>query len=275
MVSVEKQLIHRAREAERIVRSAGQLARHHFARTGDLRVERKGLQDYVSAADREVEALIKTELASTFPGEGFLGEESGGVIEEPIWVTDPIDGTTNFLRAIPLYGISLAFVRDGRTEVGVIYLPELDELYSATIASPTLRNGQPTAVRSTSELDEALVILGYNVNRPEDGFLSGVERLSQAKCEFRRFGSATLALCMVASGRADAFWQPFLQPWDALAGLLLVEQSGGCANDFLADDGLRAGSPVLATSKAIADKLSAHLRVPLKDADVTQSTPTA
>ena len=264
MVSAKQELQHRADEAERIVRLAGELARQHFARVGELRVEKKGLQDYVSAADREVEALIKAELANAFADEPFLGEESGGVVGDPIWVADPIDGTSNFLRSIPLYGISLAFVRAGRTEVGVIYLPELDELYRATSSTATSLNGAPIFVRTATDLEEALVILGFNMDRPKEDFLSGLGRLYDAKCEFRRFGSATLGLCMVASGRADAFWQRFLYPWDALAGLLLIEQAGGRANDFLANDGLRSGNQVLATSSAIAERLSEHLGVPLR-----------
>lgn len=263
MVSVDE-LTHRLAEAERIVRKAGRLARHHFAHLGDLRVEKKGLQDYVSAADREVEALIQDELARTFPGDAFLGEESGGAIADSMWVSDPIDGTTNFLRAIPLYGISLAFVHNGATELGVIYLPQLDELYAATQASPAVCNGQPIRVRAGVGLADALVIIGYGHTCPPDEFLKYLGRLFAAKCEFRRFGSATVSLCMVASGRVDAFWQQHLHPWDALAGLLIIEQAGGRVSDFLADDGLQHGSALLAASPEIADALSAQLDVPLK-----------
>ena len=263
MVSVDE-LKHRLAEAERIVRKAGRLARHHFAHLPELSIETKGLQDFVSAADREVEKLIRDELARAFPDEAFLGEESGGPIDNPIWVSDPIDGTTNFLRAIPLYGISLAFVRDGQTEVGVIYLPQLDELYAATHDGPALCNGQPTRVRASAGLHEALVVVGFGLSKFPDDFLKYLGRLFEAGCEFRRLGSATVALCLVASGRVDAFWQQHLKPWDALAGLLIIDRAGGRVSDFLSDDGLGRGNAVLAASPEIADDLSQRLDVPLK-----------
>ena len=263
MVSVDE-LRNRLAEAERIVRKAGRLARHHFAHVGALQIEKKGVQDYVSAADREVEELIRDEIERAFPGEAFLGEESGGAVADPIWVSDPIDGTNNFLRAIPLYGISLAFVRGSQTEVGVIYLPQLDELYSATTDAPAMLNGQPIRVRSSARLDEAVVIVGFDSSRPRSEFLTYLDRLFEAQCEFRRFGSVTVSLCLVASGRTEAFWQQHLKPWDALAGMLIVERAGGRVSDFLADDGLGRGSSVLAAAPEIADALSTRLEVPLK-----------
>lgn len=255
MVSVDE-LRHRLAEAERIVRKAGRLARHHFAHVGELSIERKGVQDYVSAADREVEMLIRDEIERVFPGEAFLGEESGGQIADPIWVSDPIDGTNNFLRAIPLYGISLAFVHQSQTEVGVIYLPQLDELYTATRTGPAMVDGKPTQVRASKGLNESLVVVGFDPTRPREDFFDYMARLFDAKIEFRRFGSATVSLCMVASARVDAFWQQHLKPWDCLAGMLIVERAGGRVSDFLSADGLRQGGPVLATAPEIADDLA-------------------
>ena len=263
MASVDD-LRHRLAEAERIVRKAGRLAREYFANLADLQVETKGLQDYVSAADRQVEALIQEELARVFSDEAFVGEETGGDVADPVWVADPIDGTTNFLRAIPLFGISLAFVRNGRTEVGVIYLPQLDEMYAARADGPALLNGKPMRVRASRGLHESLIVVGYDPSRPKADFLHALGQLFDAKCEFRRFGSATFGLCMVSSGRVDAFWQQHLKPWDALAGMLIVERAGGRVSDFLSDDGLRQGSAVLVATPEIADELSALLEISLR-----------
>ena len=262
MVS-DNDLEQRLATAERIVREAGRLARSHFARVGELQVERKGLQDYVSAADREVEALIRDRLGQAFPNEAFLGEETGGEIVDPIWVADPIDGTANFLRSIPLYGTSLAFVREGRTELGIIYLPQLDQMFTAIMNGPAQQDGRPIRVRNAKDLNEALVIIGYNPRRSKSAFFETLGQLLTSDCEFRRFGSATFSLCMVASGRTDAFWQDHLRPWDAIAGLLIVQRAGGRVNDFLADDGLRSGSPVLAASATVAEALSQLVGIPL------------
>ncbi|MEL7370105.1 MAG: inositol monophosphatase [Myxococcota bacterium] len=262
MVS-DKEQRQRRQQAERILRKAAQLSRRHFSNLGALEVEAKGLQDYVSAADREVEELIKTELAQTFAGESFLGEESGGDIDQALWVSDPIDGTHNFLRGIPLYGISLAFVVDARTVVGAIYLPELDQMYSATLEGAAMLNDDTTVVRQPRALNESLVVIGYNPSRADDTYFADLRGLLDAGCDIRRFGSATYGLCMVAGGRVDGFWQQHLQPWDAMAGLLIIERAGGRVNDFGAE-GLRQGSVVLAAAPTIADELSRHLRIELK-----------
>ena len=97
--------------ATQLILEAGQLAAKHFAHREDLTRETKGPQDFVSIADREVESLIRTRLAEAFPTDGFLGEESGGEIGERCWVVDPIDGTNNFLRGLPLWGVSIAYTR--------------------------------------------------------------------------------------------------------------------------------------------------------------------
>src|SRR5688572_27836476 len=109
--------------AEAAAREAGSVARDEFANLDTISIEKKGLQDWVSAADREVEKLLKARLLAAFPEDGFLGEEFGGVEKDGVWVVDPIDGTGNFVRGIPLFGISIAYWYRGEPVVGVIYDP--------------------------------------------------------------------------------------------------------------------------------------------------------
>ena len=247
----------RLAEARQITGAAAALARRHFEHLHRLETETKGLQDYVSAADREVEALLRERVARAFPGEGFLGEEGG--LEggtEALWVADPIDGTTNFLRGLPLFGVSLAFVQGGVTQLGIIEEPAAHATYAARRGGGATRNDAPVRVRACAGLERAVVGLGFNLRQDRDTFMACLTRLFDAGAEFRRLGSATMGLAYVAAGRLDAFWQLHLSAWDVLAGLLLVEEAGGVASDFLAADGLLRGNPVLAAGPQIASELA-------------------
>jgi myo-inositol-1(or 4)-monophosphatase len=253
----------RRRTAETIARRAGEVARRHFRDLGALEVETKGRQDYVSRADREVEQVIREALAREFPGEGFLGEETGGEIAEPMWVVDPIDGTTNFLRGIPMFAISMAWVAEGRTQVGVVYEPATDKMYSATSDGPATLDGRPLSVRPCPGLEEAIVAFGYSERSGREPFLERFPRVLRAHAEFRRLGAATIGLVSVAAGQTDAFFQLHLSPWDVLAGLLIVERAGGVTKDFLARDGLRKGNVTFCAAPGIAEDLAQLLEVEL------------
>jgi len=145
-----------------LIRDAGEMAAGFFARRGSLTRERKGPQDFVSVADREVEALIRSRLAAAFPADGFLGEESGGGAGERCWVVDPIDGTNNFLHGLPLWGVSIAYAIEGEPVIGLIYLPCIGRLYSAVRGGGARCNGAPIAVSGTGDLAEAMITLGVS-----------------------------------------------------------------------------------------------------------------
>lgn len=230
---------------ERIAREAGALARRYFDDVASIRIEMKGLQDQVSIADREVESLIKRRVAELFPNDVCLGEESGGVPGGAMWVIDPIDGTTNFLRGFPHYAVSIAFVANTDIEVGVIYDPSADDLYSARRGAGAKLNGRTIRARATEKLEEAVLCIGFSHNASIPDFISAVQQLLERGAEFRRIGSAALGLAHVAAGRFDAFWQKRLRAWDVLAGILLVREAGGRTNDFLANDGLERGNAAL------------------------------
>src|SRR3977135_1799780 len=160
--------------AQKIARQAGALAHEYFSQRGALAVESKGAQDYVSQADRAVEALIRAELAQEFPDDAFLGEETvasfaGG--EERIWIVDPIDGTHNFLRGAHYYCVSIAFVAHGRREIGVVFAPEPDELFHALREHGAWRThrGRDERLQASSctSLSSALVCLGHHDRYPE------------------------------------------------------------------------------------------------------------
>lgn len=238
------------------VREAGEAARHAFrSRTDEDRYELKGPQDYVSRTDREVERLIRDRIAARFPDDCFFGEEDGGVFGDHLWVADPIDGTSNFVRGIPAFCVSLAYLRQGVVQIGVIYDPMQDELFVAERGRGASLNGRPLRVSRETELARATVEAGWSTRLPMERYLHLLGRLAASGAGIRRGGSGALALAYVAAGRLDAYCELHINAWDVLAALLMIEEAGGWTNDFLAGDGLRSGNPVLACTPGLKDAL--------------------
>ena len=219
-----------------ILREAGHLARDYFIRREQLAVEHKGMQDLVSIADREVEALIRTRLSAAFPDDGLLGEEHGGADGEAqgaFWVIDPIDGTANFLRGMPYWSVALAYLIDGRTEIGVTYDPVHDELFWARRGAGAFRNER--AIRVSEQTDPKQAVLGstYTFKMAVDDYVRLIEGILRAGADHRRMGSTALMMCHVADGRLDGCLTMYCNSWDVIGGLLLVQEAGGAASDFL------------------------------------------
>ncbi len=243
--------------AQTLADEAGALALQYFERRAELLVELKGPQDLVSAADRAVEALIRRRVAEHFPADAVLGEEEGGAIAESIWVVDPIDGTTNFLRGLPHYCVSIAFAHQLKTQLGVVIAPTWKEKYAARLGHGATLNGAPIHVAPTERLEQSLLGWGSSRRTPMEPNLAALAQLMKAGAEYRRLGSAAINLCQVACGRLDSFYEAKLSSWDTLAGLLLVTEAGGLVNDFLARDGLTKGNETLAAcSRPIYDAIA-------------------
>ncbi|WP_243375580.1 inositol monophosphatase family protein [Microvirga solisilvae] len=239
-----------------IGREAGVLARKRFLeRPRSQLPDLKGPQDFLTATDAEVEELIRRRLGELFPKDSFFGEEGGGSFERDVWVVDPIDGTANFARGIPHFAISIAFVRDGRTEIGVVYNVMQDELYTSQRGRGVFMNGEAIKVSGLKNMQQATVEAGWSSRLPAEPYIAVVEKLKAAGANVRRGGSGTLGLAYVADGRTDAYCELHINSWDVLAGLLIIEEAGGWTNNFLAKDGLRKGNPVLACTPELAEIL--------------------
>ena len=240
-----------------VAREAGVIARRHYrARPRTQLPDFKGHQDFLTATDAEVEEHIRSRLAAICPGDAFFGEEGGGAFGDAVWVVDPIDGTANFARGIPHFAISIAFLLRGRIEIGVVYDVMQDELYAAAHGRGATLDGLPIRVSGLKEMRHATVEAGWSSRLPPEPYTALVGRLKSAGANVRRGGSGTLGLAFVADGRIDAYCELHINSWDALAGLLLVTEAGGAANDFLAGDGLASGNPVLASTPDLAGALA-------------------
>ena len=248
--------------AHSIADTAGALAVSFFEQRSSLQVEHKGLQDLVSKADRDVETLIRQRIGEAFPQDTILGEEHGGTPGESVWCIDPIDGTTNFLRGLPHWAISIGFVHQNVPQLGVIWGPTLAERFVAVRGKGATLNGKPIRVSPVEKLDEAVVAFGSSRKTGQAPYLAALGTLLSSGIEYRRLGSATHNLCQVACGRLEGYWEAKLSPWDAAAGLLIVTEAGGRTNDYFANDGMRQGNAVLATNAALYGALSQATGVP-------------
>ncbi len=239
-----------------IVRAAGALALDYFRNRATLAIEHKGQQDLVSIADRNVEELLRERLAVAFPGDAVLGEEGGGGDEaQRTWVLDPIDGTFNFLKGIPCWGVVAALVVDGRIEIGLTYDPVHDEMFTARRGGGTFRNGAPVRVSGNQGVDTSCLAVAYSFRQQRESYVAMVDAALHQGFEHRRCGSTAIQLCWVADGRCDAFVTQLCSSWDCLAGLILVEEAGGLATDFVADHGLLGKGGVAACTPALAGEI--------------------
>jgi myo-inositol-1(or 4)-monophosphatase len=246
-----------------LARSAGVLALDGFMRQAGQPIGMKGPQDYLTETDGAVEHHIRARIAVAFPGDGFLGEETGGTPGDTAWVVDPIDGTANFARAIPHFCISIAFVANGQVQLGAILNPATGELYFARKGKGATRNGQTLGVSPTTDLTATSFEMGWSNRVPLARYIAALTALFEAGSNVRRSGSGAMALAYVADGRSDGYAELHMNSWDCLAGLLLVREAGGVTGPFLSLGGLMNGAPVLAASPAVAAVLSAASGIPL------------
>lgn len=217
-------------------REAGMFLKAHV---GNARqVERKFGQatNLVTEIDKGAEEIIISRLKSKFPDHDFLGEESGShaAVSDYKWVIDPLDGTTNFTHGLPIFSVSIALEHRGDLVVGVIYDPNLDELYTAERGKGAFLNGSRIRVSKTDRLIESLLVTGfpYDIRDNPDQAVEHFRDFLMEAQAVRRLGSAALDLCYVAAGRMDGFWEVKLNPWDMAAGVLLIQEAGGKWTDF-------------------------------------------
>lgn len=234
-----------------VARIAGARADHWYAKRGDLVVEEKGAQDYVSMADKKTEELIREELKARFPDHGFLGEESASSFDaqasagKPIWVVDPIDGTTNFLRGVPLWAVSIGLVVDNEPEVGVIVCPRQDEVFAAARGEGATLDNRKIQPSKTTSLAKAQIGLGSSGRTSMDHVIAVQTQLTRQGADVRRFGSACVQMAYVACGRLDGYLELHLNAWDVAAGLVIMREAGAMTNDYARGNWLVDGNALV------------------------------
>lgn len=220
--------------AKEIALDAGKLALNLFA--GERELTQKGFRDFVTDADYAAQNLIVERVREAFPDHGFLAEEDDATLSddsEYVWIIDPVDGTTNYSRHIPFFCVSIGIAKNGSPIVGVIYDPVRDELFWATKGGGAFINGKPISVSKIDDLANAIVAHDWSRSPAmRDVIMDMLARLVHQTRSIRVIGSAAIALCWVANGRLDAYFNPALSAWDVAAGQLILEEAGGTLSGF-------------------------------------------
>ena len=214
-------------------------------------VQSKSQNDYVTNVDEAAESLIIDTLSHSYPDHSFLGEESGQTGESDYqWVIDPIDGTSNFIRKVPHWAISIALNYKGRTEVAVVYDPIKEELFTAVRGRGAQFNGKRIRVSNSKGLEHSLLATGFPFRSEHrlDEYMSIFSKLFPHCSDMRRSGSAALDLAYVAAGRFDGFWEFDLKEWDTAAGTLLVTEAGGMISDIKGNPNHLEGNSIIAAN---------------------------
>ena len=250
---------------------AGRSLKRDLGEVEHLQVSLKGPRNFVTAADRRAEEIVREELAKARPDYGFLGEEGGaheGADKSHRWIVDPLDGTTNFLHGIPHFAVSIALERDGAIVAGLTYNPANEELFIAERGKGAYLNDQRIRVAAREHLADAVVACGLpHYGRGGDLALARHE-IAAAQQNFaglRRYGAATLDLAWIASGRLDAYWERDLSPWDLAAGLILVREAGGFVSDCDGHDAVLTKGQVVAGNDTMHRELLRLLKAAGKE----------
>ncbi len=235
-------LEHELSVAVEAARSAGQVIRDSYAKLDESEIDEKAKNDMVTVVDVEAQRLVVERIRGAFPTDFILAEEdlsdtvNAGISPDAPrrWIIDPLDGTTNYIHAYPMFAVSIALEINGSIDVGVTYAPMLDELFTAARGEGAFLNGAPMSVSKITDNNRLLLGTGFPFRARHylDIYLKSFAHFFNNARGLRRAGSAALDLAYVASGRLDGFWELTLSPWDIAAGVILIEEAGGKVTDF-------------------------------------------
>jgi myo-inositol-1(or 4)-monophosphatase len=249
-------------DIETFARTAGDILREGFGKK--IQVEKKGIIDLVTEIDQRSEDYLVNAIQTFFPQHRVITEESGEIIGEMgnTWYIDPLDGTVNYAHGIPIFSVSIAYVKDGVITLAGIYDPMQDEYFCAQRGAGSWLNGTPLRVSGETTLDQSLLVTGfpYDIRTHPETNLDHYAALTLHSRGVRRLGSAAIDLAYIAAGRFDGFWEIRIHPWDIAAGSLIVEQAGGKVTDVYGGPHYLSPSPsILATNGKIHAQMLAML----------------
>lgn len=239
--------------AKRAARLGGDVINAGAHNLGSLNVEQKTLHDYVSEVDRASEKAVCQAILEAFPGHQVLGEEYGEVGGDSTvqWVVDPLDGTTNFLRGIPHYAVSIGVLINNELEHAVVYDPAKNEMFCASRGKGASLNGAAIHVSSINSVRGGLFATGVpfsgdNLAKVDCFTNTMIDLLREHTSGIRRLGSAALDLAYVAAGRYDGYWEANLKIWDIAGGALLVREAGGVVSDLQGENNYLSSGHIVA-----------------------------
>ena len=219
-------------------------------------IEYKGIIDPVTIADKQSQKAIINKIQLSFPLHNIIAEEKDTFLKQDndyCWIIDPLDGTVNYVHGVPTFCISIGLQYKNQIVSSVVYAPALKELFVAEKGKGSFLNGKKIKVSVIKEMIRALPVTGfpYYVRENSDRVLNNFKNIMLETQGLRRFGSAAIDLAYVACGRFDFFWEEGLKPWDAAAGILLVEEAGGKVSDYKNGNDFLFGQNIVASNKLL------------------------
>jgi myo-inositol-1(or 4)-monophosphatase len=240
-------------------REAGKFLKYSVGKVKSIEMKKGEERNLVSEIDKASEAKIISIIKRHYPGHAILAEESGANAAQSDykWIIDPLDGTTNFLHGLPIFSVTIGVEFKGELVAGVVYDPNLDEMFTAEKGSGAFCNGKRLKVTATSELISSLLVTGfpYDIAENPDNAVGHFVNFLMRGQGIRRLGSAAMDLAYVAAGRFDGFWEVNLNPWDMAAGVLLVREAGGTVTDFSGTPSTVYNKQVLATNGVLHEAM--------------------
>jgi len=229
-------------KVQQLAREVGRLQKENLGRS-NLKIHTKSTGiDLVTEIDKQSEAMIINFIQANYPEHGILAEESG-LIErgsDYLWIVDPLDGTTNYAQGLPIFAVSIALQYKKETVLGVVYLPVIEQMFTAIKDHGAYLNGEKLQVSAKTELGESVLATGFPYDiaeHPANNVNYFSEIVVKARA-VRRIGSAAYDVACVAAGKFDAYWELKLSPWDVTAAMLMVEEAGGKIIHFRDDRGV-------------------------------------
>jgi len=247
--------------AVRASRAAGKVISRAFDQHDKVEVELKGTNDVVTNVDVAAEEVIIETIRKSYPKHTIISEEGGvlkGEDDDYQWIIDPLDGTTNFVKGIPHFAVSIALRVKGKLDQAVVFDPIRGDLFTASRGKGATLNGFRIRVKQPKELTGAILATGFPFKKKQhiDAYFNILKTLFVKTSDMRRAGSAALDLAYVASGRVDGFFEIGLKPWDTAAGELLVIEAGGLVTDFTGGHNhMQSGNIVASSTKLLKEIL--------------------
>ncbi|MFZ7343334.1 inositol-1-monophosphatase [Avibacterium volantium] len=251
--------------AIRAARKAGNIIAKGYERRDDIQAVAKSANDFVTNIDKASEAAIIDVIQKAYPDHTIITEESGaleGKESDVQWVIDPLDGTTNFIKGLPHFSVSIAVRVKGRTEVGVVYDPIRNELFTAVRGQGAKINELRLRAENTKrELQGTILATGFpfkKMSAMPTQFAMMSNLVNEGKvADFRRTGSAALDMCYVAANRVDGYFEMGVKAWDIAAGDLIAREAGCLVTDFEGGHSyLTSGNVVAAPARLVKEILN-------------------
>lgn len=219
----------------------------------------KGPVDLVTEIDRQAEDFIIHKIREAFSDHSIIAEESGKLEgkKEKRWFIDPLDGTSNYSRGLPMFAVSIAYAEKGEMRLACVYDPLRDECFYAEKGGGAWLNGKSIHVSTIEVLINAMLVTGfpYDIHKKNNNLVNFTNIIREVHT-VRRLGSAALDLVYVAVGRLDAYWEIDIYPWDIAAGTLIIEEAGGLVTTIHGDPiYMRPPYDIIASNGILHNKL--------------------